>query len=327
MSEWVRNLRVVEWRRLSALLILTLISGAVGRGQTVTDDFSKPVAPWVSRPGNALTKGSGFFRTLQAEGRWWLVDPEGKPFFDIGTDHVSYGGHWCEALGYAPYHRNVAAKYGSEAAWGRATLQRLRSWGFNCLPAGHSPTLRHQGLAHIEFASFGAEFARREWITRPVNWTGFPDVLSPRWETHCRILARNLARQTRGDPWCIGTFLDNELEWYGKSGQLADEVFQYSRSWGWRWCGRCGWRAWMRGTGNLSRCFGFAVRRSAARRKTMSSGDPACRIITARRSSSRTPSWEAASGHSISRMAGRSRSGPIRKEAFIRTAGWRWTSR
>jgi hypothetical protein len=118
MSERVRHLRLVEWRRLSALLILTLISGAVGRGQTVTDDFSKPVAPWVSRPGKALTQGSGFFRTLQAEGRWWLVDPEGKPFFDIGTDHVSYGGHWCEALGYAPYHRNVAAKYGSEAAWG-----------------------------------------------------------------------------------------------------------------------------------------------------------------------------------------------------------------
>ncbi|MGO9204395.1 MAG: hypothetical protein ACLQM8_28070 [Limisphaerales bacterium] len=226
MSERVRNLRLVGWRRLSALLILTLISGAAGRGQTFNEDFSKPVAPWVSRPGNALTQGSGFFRTLQAEGRWWLVDPEGKPFFDIGTDHVSYGGHWCEALGYAPYNRNVAAKYGSEAAWGRATLQRLKSWGFNCLPAGHSPSLRHQGLAHIQFASFGAEFARREWITRPVNWTGFPDVFSPRWESHCRSLARNLAQQTRGDPWCIGTFLDNELEWYGKSGQLVDEVFQ-----------------------------------------------------------------------------------------------------
>ena len=208
------------------MLILALISGAVARGQTFNGDFSKPVVPWVSRPGNALTQSSGFFRTLQAEGRWWLVDPEGKPFFDIGTDHVSYGGHWCEALGYAPYNRNVAAKYGSEAAWGRATLQRLKSWGFNCLPAGHSPSLRHQGLAHIQFASFGAEFARREWITRPVNWTGFPDVFSPRWESHCRSLARNAAQQTRGDPWCIGTFLDNELEWYGKSGQLVDEVFR-----------------------------------------------------------------------------------------------------
>jgi hypothetical protein len=139
---------------------------------------------------------------------------------------VSYQGHWCEALGYAPYNRNVAAKYGTEAAWGEATVQRLKRWGFNSLSAGHSPSLRHQGLAHMEFASFGASFAQREWISKPVNWTGFPDVFSPRWESHCRMVARNIAQETRGDPWCIGTFLDNELEWYGKSGELADEVFQ-----------------------------------------------------------------------------------------------------
>jgi hypothetical protein len=144
----------------------------------------KPVVPWVSRPGKSLAKGTGFFRTLQVDGRWWLLDPEGKPFFDIGTDHLNYHGHRCEALGYAPYNRNVAAKYGSEAAWAEATLERLKSWGFNCLPAGHSPSLRHQGLAHMEFASFGSSFARREWICKPVNWTGFPDVFSPHWESH-----------------------------------------------------------------------------------------------------------------------------------------------
>ena len=187
---------------------------------------AKRIVPWLSRPGKSLTKGSGFFRTLQIDGRWWLVDSEGKPFFDVGTDHASYQGHWCEALGYAPYNRNVAAKYGSEAAWGEATLERLKSWGFNCLPAGHSPSLRHRGLAHIEFASFGSSFARREWICKPVNWTGFPDVFSPRWESHCRLVARRMAQEAKSDPWCIGTFLDNELEWYGKSGHLVDEVFQ-----------------------------------------------------------------------------------------------------
>jgi hypothetical protein len=181
---------------------------------------------WASRPGKPLTKGTGFFRTLQTDGRWWLVDPEGKPFFDVGADHVSYRGHWCEALGYAPYHRNMEAKYGNEQAWGAVTLKRLKEWGFNCLPAGHSQSLRHQGLAHIEFASFGTSFAQREWICRPIHWTGFPDVFSPRWESHCRMVARRIARDSRGDPWCIGIFLDNELEWYGKQGHLVDEVFQ-----------------------------------------------------------------------------------------------------
>jgi len=155
-----------------------------------------------------------------------LVDPEGKPFFDVGTDHVNYRAHWCESLGYAPYHRNVAAKFGSEEAWAASAIERLKAWGFNTLPAGHSPTLRHRGLPHILFASFGTSFAKREWICEPIHWTGFPDVFSPRWERHCRIVAKRYAAESQGDPWCLGTFLDNELEWYGKKGFLVDEVFQ-----------------------------------------------------------------------------------------------------
>lgn len=205
---------------------------------------ARPSLPaWVSRGGEPIAKGNGFFRTALIEdgrelaiadasppaahpsARWWLVDPEGKPFFDVGTDHVSYRGHWCESLGYSPYHRNVAAKFRSEEAWVTSAIERLKAWGFNTLPAGHSPSLRHRGLPHILFASFGSSFARREWICEPIHWTGFPDVFSPRWGTHCRILARKMAKEGRGDPWCLGTFLDNELEWYGKHGHLVDEVF------------------------------------------------------------------------------------------------------
>jgi hypothetical protein len=205
----------------------------------------RPSLPaWASRAGKAIAKGSGFFRAVLMEdgkelplaeaaridvhprAQWWLVDPEGKPFFDVGTDHVNYRAHWCESLGYAPYHRNVAAKFGSEEAWAASAIERLKAWGFNTLPAGHSPSLRHRGLAHILFASFGTSFAKREWICEPIHWTGFPDVFSPRWERHCRIVAKRYAAESQGDPWCLGTFLDNELEWYGKKGFLVDEVFQ-----------------------------------------------------------------------------------------------------
>ncbi len=193
---------------------------------------------WASRKGKAVAKGTGFFRTAfivdgrevkdalrLSAGRWWLLDPEGKPFFDVGTDHVNYNAHWCESLGYAPYHRNVAAKFGSEEKWAASVLERLTAWGFNTLPAGHTPSLRHHGLPHILFASFGTSFAKREWIAEPIHWTGFPDVFSPHWPSHCRLVARKMAQESRGDPWCLGTFLDNELEWYGKKGHLVDEVF------------------------------------------------------------------------------------------------------
>lgn len=184
------------------------------------------ILPWRSRPGEPLAIASGYFRTVEVGGRWWMVDPEGKPFFVVGTDHVNYRSHWCEKLGYAPYARNVAAKYGSEESWAEKTIERLVDWGFNTLPAGHSPSLRYRGLAHILFASVGSSFARFEWIAEPVHWTGFPDVFSPRWERHCRLVARRIAKESAGDPWCIGAFLDNELEWYGKKGHLVDDVFR-----------------------------------------------------------------------------------------------------
>jgi hypothetical protein len=198
---------------------------------TVTQTKPEPiitlpkVPAWASRPGRAIAPGKGFFRTAEVDGRWWLVDPEGKPFFAVGTDHVNYHAHFCEKLGYAPYSRNVQAKFGSEEAWATNAIERLKAWGFNELPAGHSPSLRHRGLPHIQFASLGTSFARRQWICEPTDWTGFPDVFSPRWVSHCRFTARETVRDSLGDPWCIGTFIDNELEWYGKDGELVDEVF------------------------------------------------------------------------------------------------------
>ncbi len=186
----------------------------------------RAVTPWVSRDGQAMATGTGVFATHQADGRWWLLDPEGKPYFDVGTDHVNFRAHWCEKLGYAPYSRNVAALYGSEEKWAETATGRLKEWGFNTVAAGHSPSVRHRGLAHILFASFGSGFARREWLCEPIHWTGFPDVFSPKWEPFCAFVARRIAAESKDDPWCIGTFLDNELEWYGKQGSLVDEVFR-----------------------------------------------------------------------------------------------------
>jgi hypothetical protein len=172
---------------------------------------------------------TGFFRVGQVDGRWWFFDPNGRAFYVIGTDHANYNVHWCEALGYAPYHRNMVEKFGSEEAWAKSTVARLRAWGFNTVAANNSPSLRHQGLAHIEFVSFGASFASSDDICPRVNWTGFPNVFSPKWRQHCRKLARQSCAPLKDDPWLIGYFLDNELEWYGKSWRpwgLADEAFK-----------------------------------------------------------------------------------------------------
>jgi len=162
---------------------------------------------------------TGFFRTEQINGTWWLIDPQGKGFFVIGTDHANYEGQWCEALGYAPYRRNCEQKYGSIDAWSSSTASRLLSWGFNAVAAGHSTSLRYQGLAHLELLGIGTTFAGTEDICAKTTWTGFPDVFSPNFSRHCERYAWLRCRPNRDDPWLVGYFIDNELEWYGKSGR------------------------------------------------------------------------------------------------------------
>lgn len=174
-------------------------------------------------------KKTGFFHVEKQNGIWWVIDPNGDGFYIIGTDHANYNVHWCEKLGYAPYHRNMVEKYDSEEAWGENTAERLRQWGFNSLGTNSSRTVRYRGLAHADTVGFGASFSSIDDIVPKVHWTGFPNVFNPKFEVYCDKLAREKCSLNKNDPWLIGYFIDNELEWYGKSHTkwgLWEEAFK-----------------------------------------------------------------------------------------------------
>lgn len=180
-------------------------------------------------PGPIRGKRTGFFHVEQIAGRWWIIDPQGRLFYAVGTDHVNYHVHWCEKLGYAPYHRSVAAKFGSEERWAADAVARLKRWGFNTLGANNSPSTRYRGLAYTEFLSLGTNFTAISDIAPRTTWTGFPDVFHPGFARWCEQEAKRLCAPLRNDPWLLGYFHDNELEWYGKNGSetgLADETMK-----------------------------------------------------------------------------------------------------
>ena len=164
---------------------------------------------------------TGAFHTEKIGKVWWTVSPKGNAFYAVGTDHVNYNGHWCQKLGYSPYNRNVEAKYGDEEGWNQSASERLKAWNFNLLTAGHSPSLRHRGLAHTEFLSLGAGYAAQDDIVPKTTWTGFPNVFSPGFEAYCDKICAAKCAPAADDPWLFGYFIDNELEWYGKSHSNA----------------------------------------------------------------------------------------------------------
>lgn len=179
---------------------------------------ARSLPPYNVKPNGPFTsRATGFFRTEQRDGRWWLIDPQGNAFFAVGTDHCRYSGHYCQKLGYSPYQRNNDARYKSHEEWAKQATDRLKSWNFNLLGAGNGQEVRYQGLAHTDFLSFGSGFSPSEDIVEKTTWTGFPNVFSPRWPVYCDKLARRRCAPQKDDPWLFGYFLDNELEWYGKA--------------------------------------------------------------------------------------------------------------
>ena len=170
---------------------------------------------------------TGFFHVEEKEGKWWVIDPEGNAFYIIGTDHVNYNVHWCEKLGYAPYHRNCKKIYRTEEKWADSAVSRLLSWNFNSLGAGSSQSVRHKGLAHTDNLGMGAQFAQTHFIIPRTTWIGFPDVFNPKFKIFCEKLAKRKCTPNKDNPWLIGYFIDNELEWHQwTTAGIFEETFK-----------------------------------------------------------------------------------------------------
>jgi agarase len=145
---------------------------------------------------------TGAFRTAQVDGRWWLVDPDGHPFFSNGVNHVVAEGT-VDRNGRAAYHEAIVAKYGSDEAWAQAQTERFDEWGVNTL-GGWSD----DGL----FAGKGVPY------TAMFGFAGYgggrvADFWDPGWATSVQAQADDAAARYAGDPWLVGYFLDNEVPW------------------------------------------------------------------------------------------------------------------
>ena len=201
---------------------------------------------WTAGPKLDTT---GFFRVQKYQDKWWLVDPEGRLFWSHGVDCVGssnatpisdrenywkwlpkegspfaefYGrGSWAPHGYYkdhSPYRTydfsraNLLRKYGDDwpSAFAEITHRRLKSWGMNTIANwSDSDIFLMRKTPYVCTISYNA----RTLEGSEGYWGKFFDVFDPSFrEALQKRLASEKGRAV-GDPWCIGTFVHNELAW------------------------------------------------------------------------------------------------------------------
>ncbi len=152
----------------------------------------------------------GFFRVTQIDGRAFLLDPDGQPFFSAGVDVFHTGSAPEQYDPRRPEYAGLRHHAGFEA-WCATERQRLRDWGFNTLGAWAEPRAADcAGLAYTVCLHLG-------------QWVGVPwiDPLSPRAQASLKMLIEREVLPRRDDRRLLGFFVDNELRWY------AGPLFSY----------------------------------------------------------------------------------------------------
>lgn len=202
-----------------------------------------------------LLLGTGFFRTAKHDGKWWLVDPDGRLFFSNGIDCIwpgettpvdgrsawfqdfpgkqdgfkdfltarseSQWGHYLDvrpaAFDFAG--ANLKRKYGADwrNEFNDITELRLRSWGLNTIGNWSDPILCAEHRTPYVAA---VHFASKPIEGEKGYWGRFRDVFDPNFGIQLRASVADQAAATADDPWCIGYFIDNELGW-GSDVSLA----------------------------------------------------------------------------------------------------------
>jgi hypothetical protein len=168
-------------------IVLVLVAATSGGGEPAH----------VRQEGALVFRAAGFFRTAFTRDRWWLVTPNGRPFYANGIDHVSPTPDEDRMTGRCPYCDAIAAGYPDLDAWTVATVARLQSWGFNTLGA----------WSDVD------RFGRVMPYTVLLDMASGNDWFAPAFEDHAQAVAASQVAPRRDDPNLVGWYLDSELRW------------------------------------------------------------------------------------------------------------------
>lgn len=204
---------------------------------------------WAEGPKRDAT---GWFRTENVDGKWWLVTPDGHLFFSNGVDSigtweqtfvtgrdgwfaelpdsndvrfndmysdVSNAHSMADVIGgkgrtFSFYRMNLYRKYGAEwpTRWRDSVYLRLRSWGFNTIANWAQADVLDNSPMPFT-ASIGIAGNCRNIEGAKGYWGRMRDVYDPAFETIAEVSIAPTTTHFGTNPLCIGYFVDNEMPW------------------------------------------------------------------------------------------------------------------
>ncbi|MDR2705300.1 MAG: beta-galactosidase [Planctomycetaceae bacterium] len=211
---------------------------------------------YTAAPKHAAT---GHFRVAKIDGVWWFIDPEGFLFWSHGTNCVNgsngstpitdrefyfaelpekehpkfkscYGkGSWDPYNYYKDKdvyttfnftQSNLIRKYGDDwqKTFAERTHQRLKSWGMNTITNWSDSKIYN--LRKTPYTATMESSGKPIANSSGYYWGHFPDPFSKEFEDTVAKNAEKLAATTAKDPWCLGYFVNNEMNW-GSERSLA----------------------------------------------------------------------------------------------------------
>jgi hypothetical protein len=173
---------------------------------------SKKIA--TGRYGGRVDKkaeATGFFYPKKIDGRWWLIDPDGNQFINVGVCSVN--------IGKSVISKEPALKmFGTPEKWAQFSTELLAGHGFNGTGGWSDTELLRTVPQRITYTlswNFMGSFGRSKKIVwQEPGHLGYPNrcipVFHPDFEKFCDEYAKQLSA-TKNDPWLLGHFSDNEL--------------------------------------------------------------------------------------------------------------------
>ena len=159
-----------------------------------------------------------------------------KMFLDLPSydeplaNHYSYRreqhiGPFAHGETFSHYQANLERRYGEETEgahlkkWVDVTLDRFLNWGFTSFGNWAAYEFYHENKM---------PYFANGWIIGDFKtvaggyWGPMPDVFDPEFKRRADVTVKVIADEVKGNPWCIGVFIDNEKSW-GRPGSTASQ--------------------------------------------------------------------------------------------------------